>query len=220
MLYARRRQLRASNSIFQLCWPGCSNPSERQQPYDIPCCSRSHPVRHALPLLCAQLASFASFASSASTHTHTIECPFVLSHTKLQLQRTFLFWPQLIYASFFSPLLRLFSDFCHLTFAWLPAVAVVGVVFWFLFERFENFNFEFLSCERTSVHPPPSLSGFPWGAIIKSRRHKMAGKMAPLWSTHVACCLLLIWSSFFYFSLILFSKVLSTFFLTCVQFCN
>lgn len=157
MRYARRRQLRTSNSIFQLCWPGCSNPSERQQP-----CSRSHPVRHALPLLCAQLASFASFASSANTHTHTIECPFVLSHTKLQLQRTFLFWPQLIYASFFSPLLRLFSDFCHLTFAWLPAVVVaVAVVFWFLFERFENFNFKFLSCERTSVHPPHLSLRFP-----------------------------------------------------------
>lgn len=105
----------------------------------------------------ALLASFASFASSANTRTHrhshthtsvhTLKCPFVL-----QLQRTFLFWPQLIYASFLPPLL--FSDFCHLTFAWLPAVAVA---FRFLFERFENFNFEFLSSERTNVplSPPP-----------------------------------------------------------------
>lgn len=109
----------------------------------------------------ALLASFASFASSANTRTHrlthtvthtsvhTLKCPFVL-----QLQRTFLFWPQLIYASFLPP--RLFSDFCHLTFAWLPAVAVA---FRFLFERFENFNFEFLSSERTNVplSPPPPL---------------------------------------------------------------
>lgn len=100
-------------------------------------------------------ALLASFASSANTRTHRrthtnvpkLKCPFVL-----QLQRTFLFWPQLIYASFLPP--RLFSDFCHLTFAWLPAVVVV-VVFRFLFERFENFNLEFLSSERTNVPPFP-----------------------------------------------------------------
>lgn len=144
------------NIPTQLAW---LNPSKRQ-PYDIPCCSRSHPVRHALPLLCAArilrilciLCQHTHRQTHSHTHTsvHTLKCPFVL-----QLQRTFLFWPQLIYASFLPP--RLFSDFCHLTFAWLPAVAVVvvAVVFRFLFERFENFNFEFLSSERTNVPPSP-----------------------------------------------------------------
>lgn len=53
------------------------------------CSHPSHPL-HPLP-------THAHTATHTDTHTsvHTLKCPFVL-----QLQRTFLFWPQLIYASF------------------------------------------------------------------------------------------------------------------------
>lgn len=51
------------------------------------CSHPSHPL-HPLP-------THAHTATHTDTHTsvHTLKCPFVL-----QLQRTFLFWPQLIYA--------------------------------------------------------------------------------------------------------------------------